>query len=273
VIFCEIAIACDPPCPNCQAYNVSTLSCQTVCFPGQSCCDIECINPDTTKCCNFGNGRRCPKDYTCCTNVCCDPNQCQICNGDSYECASKCGPNQRCCHGECYNPDANETCCDGKEIYNYDTKKCCGEGTGKTCPKNKICCGSNCCDPNKECCDGSCVNKCKLEPEDNSCAGSDIDCLEHCLHFPLCISVYRVYYGGGTNSCSGIGCPGGHCHEGTKDCYITYPSLSMSVPLSVCDSSGTDCYIDFLPTRCYWCYPDLDRGVTETVPFWDCSGE
>ena len=150
--------------------------------------------------------------------------------------------------------------------YQCDPAKCqtCVDGSCQVCggDTSKICCD-----------DGSCVDECSLGSENDDCTWSllkHLSCSGECFgtsQSECQVDVYRLYKGGGSNSCNG-GCPG-ECTSVVKVCYIDYPCISVSSPLGLCISNSY-CELWFL-NQCYFCTADMESGVPVPAPYWKCS--
>ncbi len=168
------------------------------------------------------------------------------------DCVWKCGVDDVCCKKACcYN-----ACCDEVTCYNYNTHQCCNYRTGKICPKDRSCCGTNCCTA-PYCCD------------QKTCF--DAEAGEHCC-----------YYGTGKvcppgqHCCSGDCCPVGQpCCDGIT-CYdpavkkcCNYENGKTCNIDEVCCDGGLSCYDPFSNICCG--YGD---GTTCNLPCcdsWDCQ--
>jgi len=67
------------------------------CNPGQLCCDGQCYDTSTQKCCSDGENKWiCDIDKECCDGTCCDPDECC----DNGTCVPKCTNTGQCDYGE-----------------------------------------------------------------------------------------------------------------------------------------------------------------------------
>jgi len=116
------------------------------CDPGQLCCDGQCYDTSTQKCCSDGENKWiCDIDKVCCNGSCCPEGQ---------------------------------TCCDGLTCYDPSVKKCCGEGTGHLCNIDETCCNGSCCEEWQCCINGQCV-----DPICDNCHSTS-DTIYECGHSP-----------------------------------------------------------------------------------------
>jgi hypothetical protein len=106
--------------------------------PNYDCCNGQCYDKRTQKCCKDGEKEwPCDKYKECCNGSCCDPNECEscvdgeckVCGGDTTK---KCCPDGSCvkpcelvenkhmCTGETeYCPQRCDVCCDSYYKINY----------------------------------------------------------------------------------------------------------------------------------------------------------
>ncbi|MCK5473554.1 MAG: hypothetical protein KAI59_05930, partial [Planctomycetes bacterium] len=105
-LFCDaVQLCCDDNCRD--AYT-------------ERCCDYKTIyNYYTQKCCGDGDGTICDINEFCCDGTCCDPCNCESCVDD--EC-KVCGgdPNKVCCDGTC----CNKPCCNSWDCEDCNNGNC-----------------------------------------------------------------------------------------------------------------------------------------------------